>query len=266
MNKLLYAIIIFVMIHTSAFSQIITESAYPYSGAYTYLALSGNKFYVMDVPAAQCRIYNTNHTLWKTINLPVPANNYLYDVKFISENLFTTDNSLCLAYIYYSYNDVGQYYTYTAKIIKENGTVLLTLPGCQYLYLYKLASGAVKLTAYSYNYSVVPATVQTSIYALPGTLVTSVAGNSPVVDDVFQSVAFPNPAPFEVNIPYVLPEGFTSGTINLMDVSGKLVQKFTLNGSSGSVQIQTAPYPKGTYFYTIETGSYRSARGKLVFQ
>jgi hypothetical protein len=111
--------------------QITLESTYNHSGTFTNLAQSGYKFYVMDVVANQCRIYNVNHTIWKTINLPVPTDNYLYDIRYISENLFTTDNSLCLAYIYYSYNTTNQYYTYTTKVIRENGTELLSIPGCQ---------------------------------------------------------------------------------------------------------------------------------------
>ena len=81
-----------------AFGQINLENTYNYSGTYTRLSNSGDKFYIMDVAASQCRVYNANHTLWKTINLTVPSGNYLYDIKYLSENLFTTDNSLCLAY------------------------------------------------------------------------------------------------------------------------------------------------------------------------
>lgn len=151
------------------FSQIVLESTYPHSGTYTKLANSGYKFFVMDVGANQCRIYN-NHTLWKTINLSVPSNHYLYDIKFVTENLFTTDNSLCLVYIYYNYNSAGQYYTYTAKVIKENGTELLTIPGCQYFYVQTIPDGGAKMVAYSYNYSVSPVTIQTHVSDLPGHL------------------------------------------------------------------------------------------------
>lgn len=154
------------------FSQITLESTYTHSGTYTRLANSGYKFFVMDVGANQCRIFNSNHTPWKTISLQVPANHYLYDIKFVTENLFTTDNSLCLVYIYYNYNTTGQYYTYTAKVIKENGTELLTIPGCQHFYVHTISGGGAKMVAYAYNYAVSPYTIQTHVSDLPGHLLT----------------------------------------------------------------------------------------------
>lgn len=87
-----------------AFAQISPEYTYNYSAAYTNLRYSGDKLFIMDVPENQCRIYNMDHSLWKTINLSVPANHYLYDIRYVSEGLFTDDERLSLAYIYYSYD------------------------------------------------------------------------------------------------------------------------------------------------------------------
>lgn len=79
---LLIAIIIIVKL---ASGQITLESTYNFSGTYTKLANSGYKFYVMDVGVNQCRIYNTDHSLWKTINLSVPNGSYLYDIRYVTE-------------------------------------------------------------------------------------------------------------------------------------------------------------------------------------
>jgi hypothetical protein len=157
----------------------------------------------MDVGANQCRIYNTDHTLWKTINLAVPAGNYLYDIKFVSENLFTLDNSLCLAYVYYYYNELNQYYTFQARVIKETGEELISIPGCQYLYLHKLEEPGSKLLAYSYNYSVSPYTIQTHAFSLPGYLTTfpgdaNCDGTTNILDvvNIINHIIGQNPVPF----------------------------------------------------------------------
>lgn len=241
--------------------QIVLETTYSHSGTYASLPLSGNKFYIMDVGNSQCRIYNTNHSLWKTINLSVPANNYLYDIKYLSENLFSTDNSLCLAYVYYSYNETGQYYSYNAKIVKENGSVLLSIPGCQYLYLHTLDDGSTKLVAYSYNYAVFPSTIITSVYNLPGSLVSTTEKDMEAL-----APPMPNPAREQVNIPYLLPAEYSRGQLVIFDIQGKRLASWPIENASGVLTIPVASFPRGTYIYHVEAGSYRSESNKIILQ
>ncbi len=84
----------------------------------------------MDDWANQCRIYNTDHSLWKTINLLVPPGQYLYDIKYVSEGLFTSDDALSLLYIYYEYDEINQYSTYTVAVVTENGDASPYNPWC----------------------------------------------------------------------------------------------------------------------------------------
>lgn len=255
----------FALILCVVHGQIIPENTYSHSGTYTNLTNSGYKFYVMDVGTNQCRIYNTNHTLWKTINLSVPANNYLYDIKFVSENLFTTDNTLCLAYIYYNYNTTGQYYTYTARIIRENGTELLNIPGCQYLYTHKLINLGTKMVAYSYNYSTYPNyTVQTLVYSLPGQLPGNDDGG--IEPDDLKQFARPNPAENFTTIPFSLPKGVTVGELVITDAKGQSIRRFQVNNAFESVRIETSQLPRGTYFYYVTAGDYRSETFMLGIQ
>ncbi|MDP2422725.1 MAG: T9SS type A sorting domain-containing protein [Bacteroidales bacterium] len=246
----------------SASSQITHESTYNYSGTYIKLANSGYKFFVMDVPASQCRIYNTNHILWKTINLNVPVNHYLYDILFVSENLFTTDNSLCMAYIYYNYNTTGQYYTYTAKVVKENGTELLSVPGCQYVYMHSMGGVGTKMLTYSYDYSSFPYAIQTRVYDLPGQLVSGASTSDKYSDAGIK--AFPNPAQEFSTIRYELPDGILSGELVITDPSGKIVKTINIDRNSGHTVIPTSQYPSGIYLYFIRTGNYHSKAEKLI--
>ncbi len=243
------------------FAQLTLEQTYNYSGTYTRLSNSGDKFFVMDIANSRCIIYNTNHTTWKTINLPVPANNYLYDVKYLSENLFTTDNGLCLAYVYYQYDDINQYYTFNAKIIRENGTVLATIPGCQYLNVYNTVNEGSKLVAHSYDYSIVLYTTTTRVYSLPGTL-TSI----PEQGDISFSQAlpaFPNPASTEVTIPYSLPSGTNTARLTLTNASGQVVKETLLNANERQCKLDIQGIPAGMYLYTIDAGE-NSRTGKIV--
>lgn len=260
--KKLITVLFFQLLLTGAFAQINFETEYNHSGAYTNLSVSGTKFYVMDVGNNQCRIYHTDHSLWKTVNLTVPADHYLYDVKFVSENLFTTDNNLALAYVYYSYDETGQYYTYFARIISENGTVLLTIPGAQYLYVNDLGEEGVKLVAYVYDYSVYPYTIKTRVYDLPGE-----PTNSPVIEAGHFDLTgqpFPNPAGEFTQIPYDLPAGIEEATIVLTDINGKNVQEYRVDRTFKNLYVNTGQLPSGTYFYRLITGAETSPAKKLV--
>lgn len=246
-----------------SFSQITFEADYDHSGAYAQLAISGNKFYVMDVANSQCRIYNTDHTLWKTINLNVPANHYLYDIKYVSENLFTIDNSLSLCYTYYFYDEVNQYYTYTTKIVKENGTELLSIPGGQYAYAFALPDEGTKFMVYAYDYSIYPYTVNTLIYELPGDIYTSMAD---IENPANNKGAHPNPTKDFTIIPYQLPHGETRGLVVISNGQGMEVAHYPVEDQTGNLHIHTAGLPAGIYFYQIKAGNTTSKTGKLIVQ
>lgn len=254
---------VMVLLSVNASAQITPETTYTFSGTYTFLPSFGNKFYVMDVGNSQCKIFNTDHTLWKTFNLSVPVNNYLYDIRYVSEGLFTNNTSICLAYVYYNYNETGQYYTFNARVVNENGTILLNVPGCQYLYVHTLYDGSTKLVTYSYDNSVWPSTILTGVYSLPGQLFTSMDENQ---KSDLQPAAFPNPARMEINIPYTLPEGINEGIIELIDASGETIYRFPIKSNTGNMVIPTASLPRGNYLYFIEAESYRSSAGKIILQ
>jgi hypothetical protein len=255
-------ILIQTLLTFNLFAQITLENTYNYSGTYTHLKHSGDKFFLMDIGLNQCRIYNTDHSLWKTINLNVPAGNYLYDIRYVSENLFTSDNALCLAYVYYYYDEINQYYTFTAKIIRENGTELLSIPGCQTLNVYNTENGAAKLLAYSYDYSLVLYTTTTRVYNLPGQL-TGVEMNQEDKNDAYFR-PFPNPASSWITIPIRLPEGNPDGVVHLMNAAGQEIRTYNVSIMQPELTIPTNDLPAGIYFCTIESGSVQSAAQKII--
>ncbi len=262
MKKLSF-ILVALFFSLTGFSQIAFESSYAYSGTFTQLANSGDKFFIMDIGLNQCRIYNTNHTIWKTLTISVPANNYLYDIQYVSENLFTTDNSLCLVYTYYSYDAVNLYYTYTTNIVKENGNMLLTLPGCQYYYATSLSDGSTKLVTYTFDYSLSPYTIETAVYDLPGTLYLSVK-NNPENTTNNRLSAFPNPAADRLTLNYELPAGTTTATMFITDFQGRQIGNYPLNVNTNHFEISVGQLPKGVYLYSVQSGNYQSKIAKII--
>ncbi len=249
MKRLVVIYMVFMLIFFGqASGQISLEQSYNYSGTYSKLKNSGDKFYIMDVPASQCRIYNMDHSLWKVVSLSVPANNYLYDIKFLSEGLFTSDDRLALAYVYYNYNTSTQVYSYNAKVVTESGQELLSIPGGLYLSLHDLGEQGVKFVVYGYNFSVFPETVQTHIYRLPGQDATK-ANLQEMVE--YSTNAFPNPAHNYTIIPYKLPESVNEGEIRLMDVKGILIRSYRVDKHFDHLRIDTSDLPAGVYVYSV---------------
>lgn len=255
-------LLVLIMLPVMAFSQITFEADYGHSGTFTKLANSGYKFYIMDVPAQQCRVYNLDHSLWKTIDLEVPVDQYLYDIRYVSENLFTDDNDLSLCYIYYSYDVNNQYYTYTANFIKDDGTSLLSVEGCQYVYVNTINDEA-KMTLYVYNYSISPYSITTVIYDLPGQLVSNGEGSE---FEAFSQMAYPNPANNYSMITYELPDGTDQGEIVLSNADGVQIQNYHVYRQFNDLMINTAQLPKGIYFYHLEAKGYKSEAKKIVVQ
>lgn len=257
--------LLFITWLTPVFSQITFENNYPYSGTYTHLKYSGDKFFVMDVVSKQCRIYNTDHTIWKTVSLIVPANHTLYDIRYVSENLFTNDNSLSLAYTYYYLDLTNYYYTYYSKIIKENGVELLSLTGCMYLSVHQIDETDTKLLAYIYDYTVTPYTVQTRVYDLPGQLASS-SEEKPGGTSWITSSLSPNPSKGFVTIKYALPDDTGKGEVIIIDLLGNIVKSQILTKNSGQVTINTSGLPKGNYLFYIKAEHYLSKTEKLIIQ
>jgi len=243
-------------------AQVTLEKKYDYSTSIVKLETQGYKYYLMDVPKAQCRIYNPDHSLYKTINCTVPNNCYLADVKYISEKLFDSDAGLELLYTYYRYYTTSNsyYYDYDSKIINEDGSTILSIDGARYNYVNQTDANTYKLFSYCYDYSVYPEVVWTNIYSLPGTSVYSLINEEKPVDiDLF-----PNPAIDKVNVYYSLPQNVDEGVLHIVDNNGKLIDRYTVDNHTAFLTLDVTPFQDGIYHYFIEYNGTRTASKKLV--
>lgn len=110
---------------------------------------SGEKYHARnyDYATTDITIYNSDHTLWKTVATPVQGFGETIENVFISETKIDPDDALELIYTISSNTlDGGHYYGY---IIKDNGTVILDLPGAYDIWLSEFPNLATKLMVYS---------------------------------------------------------------------------------------------------------------------
>ncbi|WP_310559961.1 T9SS type A sorting domain-containing protein [Flavobacterium sp.] len=123
---------------------------------------SGEKYYSLDKTNNNAKIYNANHSLWKTVNLQKPTNAIYTDIDFVSETKIKPDALLEIGYTIQE--TVNSHITYSSKIINENNLELLTVPNSQKLVINTIKGLADKLVVelpidfYMYN---------TNIYNLP---------------------------------------------------------------------------------------------------
>jgi hypothetical protein len=216
----------------------------------------------MDVPLGQCRIYNTDHSLFKTINCNVPNGFYLSDITDLSETLFDTDPGIELLCTFYKYNTAKAYYEYNSKIINDDGSQMIFIDGSLYNYVNKTSENIWKLFSYYYDYSVSPEKVWANIYSLLGSPVVNVVIN-PNNPEILLN-AFPNPASQSLKVAYILPENISQATLPLIDNSGKQVEQFMVDSHTDHLMLDVSRYQSGVYHYFIEYGNTKTPAKKLL--
>jgi hypothetical protein len=260
--KQLFILVLLATVSLASQAQVTLERTYNYSTTVVKLETNGYKYYLMDVPNAQCRIYNLDHSLFKTINCSVPTNFYLADVKYVSEKLFDTDSGIELVYTYYKYNGTAQYYEYDSKIINEDGSAISTIDGARYVYVNQTEESTYKLFAYCYDYSVFPEIVWTNIYSLPGEPVSAIVGPESSKNNFVN--AFPNPATSTVKVAYKLPENINEGTLYLIDNTGKTVNQYIVDTHTDHLSLNVNELASGVYHYFIAYNNTKTISKKLV--
>jgi hypothetical protein len=262
--KSITTIIFFCFLSIAIHAQITLEKTYNYSTAVVKFETYGYKYYLMDVLNGQCRIYNPDHSLFRTINCNVPNGFFLYDIKFLSENLFDNDAGIELLCTFYKYYSSTQYYEYDSKIINEDGSQIAFIDGALYNYINQTGENEYKLFSYCYDFSLFPEKIWTNIYRLSQTNVSSLYINNPGGD--LKADAFPNPAVYSLRVEYTLPSGEQDGILFLYDSRGRAVDEFHVDGHTDHLLLNVSGYSKGVYHYFVKSGNQKSISQKLIVQ
>lgn len=249
---------------TGLMAQVTLDHTYNYSATVVKFETLGYKYYLMDVPRSECRIYNMDHSLYKTISCSTPSGCYLFDIKFLSEKTFDNDAGIELLYSYYKYYSGGDYYDYDSRIINEDGSEIVFIDGALYNYINKTGDDTYKLFSYCYNFSSFPEVIWTNIYSLPGAPIL----NASVVnqENQWSLNAYPNPTYETVKVAYSLPANVFSATLHLVDNTGRPVNQFIVDTYSDHLDLDVTSLSSGIYFYFIEADGKRSASQKLIVQ
>jgi hypothetical protein len=244
-KRLLILIILSVCV-TGIQAQVSLEHTYNYSGTLTEIDNNEFKYFIQDVPLAQCRIYNEDHTPYKTINLDVPEGYILNDTKFVTKRLFNNDDYVELLYIYYKTTMLeGEVINqYGLKVVNELGTVLMTLSNGGFAEIQKGSEG-MKLFAYQYIYFDGYYLIYTNIYSLGGTM-----KSAPLEAESAINI-YPNPATDMVTMTINPWEQISKGQVMITDLSGRMLSKEPIQKGDNITRIETGWMSPGTYVMSL---------------
>jgi hypothetical protein len=244
-------------------AQITLEQSYPYSGTFALLEKEGPKFYLMDVAGKECRLYNLDYSPYKTIVLDVPADNYLYDIQFVTQNLFDNDDGVELMYVFYRYvqTSTGYYYIYTTRIADEDGSVLLDVPGGSWSDITNISGSGSRLMTWVTDYSVYPYPVETRIYSLPGQVSGLGTETAPFLPD---EPVYPNPTSGMIRTHPGEWKSADRAEWVILDSAGKLIARVPAQSSGNAVDLKALGLVAGTYLIRMESKNYQTKFQQVV--
>lgn len=271
MRHLLFLILLGIGTTLSAQITFETSFATPDQIGIAPLENSGPKLAVFNSQTHVLKLYNGNHSLFRTIAIDVSSliNTSLYpnvegsSLFNIREGLF--DNDAGVEGLYYTvrydqnYNDFKEF----IMVFDNDGSILWSAeneaPAYQDDYaiftIYNADGTDAKLLTLDSN------TDDLKVYDLPGTWscdpcnggATAVAGS---MDGQRVSMDnFPNPASDYTEIRYELPAKVKNAEILIFDTHGTLLKTFQVDHSFDSLQLSTQDFAAGTYYYALQTAA-----------
>ncbi len=254
--------LIFIIIPASH-AQIVFEHSFNFSGNIAKLEKEGQKFYVMDDAINECRIYNLDYSLFKTVKLDVPSGDYLYDIQYVTQNLFDMDDSIELLFVFYQYvqTTTSYYYIYTTRVADENGTILADLPGGSWTEIMNISGSGSRMLTYITDYSSFPYSVETRIYRLPGQISSAAKVMASPAEG---NGIFPNPTTGSIQM---APGGFQlsdKAEWVILDSSGKLIARQPVTGPAIPVDLKSLGLVAGIYMVRLESKNYQTKFQQVV--
>lgn len=265
MKKIVLGLIVTLSISSLSFGQAVLEHSYSTSSTidessfsvlglgitHTFYTNSGIHYYTFNNDTNVIKIFNSNHTSIKTINLPETPDKIIY----LTDNLFNNDNSIEI--LYSVWDNIKSYYN--IKLINEQGTIIQTIANRAYARVFKNDVNSYKLCV-SGTGAVSPGggtyQLDFDIYSLTGTL--STAQQEIYLKNSFDG--YPNPTENIINITNKLSSG-ENGVLEIFDINGKKVIEKNVTGGNSEISLDVTALGKGVYVYRLNGQTNRFIKG-----
>ena len=271
MNKHIVLTAVAACLTLLSFGQITLEHTYNAGGTLWPVLLSSNGEKYMTYDSANIYLYNTDHSLWKTI-VPNSYTGYrIQNVNIVSDNLFNSDNLVELVVTYFVTSYTIRPY-YKSEVINENSVVIQSLDSSSYNTLhFNSTTNTYKLFAEKSHSG--PAYDITDVYALPGTIPCgqcSSLGTERTTGGTGSRISIsdptPNPSSGAARISYQLPVGANPATIVFYNMAGQLVRELPVVPNNIFIDINNSLFRAGNYSYFIRADNMVSDTKTMTVQ
>ncbi len=178
--KSLLSIFLFAALQISGYGQIKYEGTLD-DGLNSILLDNGEiKYAVYNKSEKTLVVYNSDHSEWKSVLLPIPRKLYFDELKSISVNVFNPDTLIELAYTcveYLSNNELESTTNYvdvlsTLFVINEEGALILEAENCSHMEIVD-SKGARELWVYKQVGQGADREEHVDVYSLPDYQITN---------------------------------------------------------------------------------------------
>lgn len=250
-----------------SFGQITYEKSYPSQVlSIINLSASGQKYLLFD--QQEIKLYNLDHSIYKTINIPEIdssisstmvkyAKNNHTDQFCVSEHIFDLDDE-----IEFLYKSITTYGWAKFILFNEDGEILWERDSIfGSVLIYDTDNGLKMIVKNTLLSSGVyyPAS-RTEVFGLPGILMKSLSEEI----EFANNSAYPNPASNQITIDFTLPNNDVSGEIKLFDVNGIFISSYDIDDTFGNLIINISDFTSGNYYYTLTSASGSSTSKFIV--
>ena len=229
-------------------AQITLDHTYITSSGMSSCILSNNNIMYYTYPDTvlnQIKLYNEDHSLFKTITIPHIDNCYGMNYMFVDDMLFNNDDNIEL-FIMYGIYTLTNSYSFTAYIIDEDSKIIKDFGIYNYRILEpKLLSTGIISKLIIRSISNDTKTFVDNVYSLP---------NKTVIPNILKSTSisiptpYPNPATIYINLPYQL-ELYQTTKLQIYNISGVLIDQKTIDYNFNNILLDIQTYSTGTYYY-----------------
>jgi len=229
---------------SSTFGQINLENSYTsdclLDSPIAFNVESGTKFYNLSSSENKVKIYNSSHTLEKSISLSITTGFSLEKIYLPCDKLFNSDSKI-------EFIAVVRSDTETKMILfDEDGANLKDFGSRWEAYYIKTMDNTFKLITISGDKS----TPTYDVYSLPGVL----SETQQILLNKKELKAFPNPVSDELKVNNILKNGENS-LLEIFNESGIKVLQKNISSNEDIIRIDVSSLKAGLYIYKINNST-----------
>ena len=256
-----FAIVLFGRI---AFAQLTLQHTFNglVSFSFEYISEDFQGYVLGNSNTSQIFIYNTNYSLYKTINVNLPAGyTLLSSITPLGKHIINTDNKIeLICYATNNDNLASQNYNNYCKayVVNEDGNILFDFGNS-----YNISSGTVHKAGNQLRLPILKTVFNGSVSSMIIEIYSCGGNYNPTSMISFPSKQnitnpYPNPSNTEITLPYILNDGEQS-ILKVYNINGQLIESFSIGSDFDKIILDVSHYPKGLYLY-----EYNGTSSKFV--